>query len=190
MGGSDREDLGRFGERVVWGMIRVEARIWVPWVVFPEVCLPTARWLMTSELTLPLSCLCSVRVTLACVGPEGGDGEFLSSQVLVLGMRNEPAIQKSSLIPLTPVRRGPRDLSDVIRIWEVRDRPETLCIVAQGTHCTNTPVQKAEMGDGAGGGSPALVPKPRSLLYPKGIQFLSGANVTCKPLDSSSQLCF
>lgn len=113
MGGSDREDLGRFGERMVWGMIRVEARIRVPWVVFPEVCLPTARWLMTSELTLPLPCLCSVRVTLACVGPEGGDGESLSSQVLVLGMRNEPAIQKSSLIPLTPVRRGPRDLSDV-----------------------------------------------------------------------------
>lgn len=46
----------------------VEARIWVLWVVFPEVCLPMARWLMTSELSL--SCLCSVRVTLACVGPE------------------------------------------------------------------------------------------------------------------------
>lgn len=49
----------------------VEARIWVLWAVFPEVCLPTARRLMTSELPLPLSCLCSVRVTLACMGPEG-----------------------------------------------------------------------------------------------------------------------
>lgn len=71
VGGSDRKDLGRFGERIVWGMIGVEARIWVPWAVFPEVCLPMARWLMTSELTLSLSCLCSVRVTLACVEPEG-----------------------------------------------------------------------------------------------------------------------
>lgn len=39
---------------MVWGTIRVEARIWVPWAVFPEFCLPTARWLMTSELTLQL----------------------------------------------------------------------------------------------------------------------------------------
>lgn len=88
-----------------------------------------------------------------------GDGESLSSQVLVLGMRKEPAIQKSSLISLTPVRRGSRDLSDVLRgkYSGVQRQPGSLCIVAQGTHCTNTPVQKAETGDGTGGGNPALV---------------------------------
>lgn len=48
-------------------------------------------------------------------GPRG-DGEPLIAQVLVLGMRNESAVQKSPLIPLTPVWRDPGDLSEVIRV--------------------------------------------------------------------------
>lgn len=65
-------------------------------------------------------------------------------------------------------------MSDVIRVkyLEFGDRPGSLCIVTQVTHCTNIPVQKAVMGDGAGVGNPALVPKPQGLIYPKGIQFL------------------
>lgn len=45
-----------------------------------------------------------------------GDGKPLLYQILVLGMRNESATQKSSLIPLTPVWRDPRDLSDFIGV--------------------------------------------------------------------------
>lgn len=105
-------------------------------------------------------------------GPRG-DGKPLLPQILVLGMRNESAIQKSPLIPLTPVSRGPRDLFDVISVkyLEVR-RQARIIVCAQVTHCTNIPVQKAEVGDGAGGGNPALVPRPQGLVYPKGIQFL------------------
>lgn len=54
-----------------------------------------------------------------------GDGKPLLPQVLVLGMRNESAIQKLSLISSTPVRRGPRDLSDVIRVKYLGVRSET-----------------------------------------------------------------
>lgn len=53
---------------------------------------------------------------LGLCGALRGDGKPLLPQDLVLGMRNESAIQKSSLIPLTPVWRVPKDLSDVIRV--------------------------------------------------------------------------
>lgn len=54
-----------------------------------------------------------------------GDGKPLLPQVQVLGMRNDSAIQKSSLILPTPVWRGPRDLSNVIRVKYLGVRSET-----------------------------------------------------------------
>lgn len=74
-----------------------------------------------------------------------GDGKPLLAQILVLGMRNESAIQKSSLIPLTPVWRDPRDLSDVIRVKYLGVRRQARIIVYS---CTGHSLHKYSSPEG------------------------------------------
>lgn len=74
-----------------------------------------------------------------------GDGKPLLHQILVLGMRNESDTQKSPLIPLTPVWRDPRDLSDFIRVKYLGVRRQARIIVY---HCTGHSLHKYSSPEG------------------------------------------